>query len=486
MKTFKQSTPSWLLTMMLLVTFSHLFAQKVVNGRLVFQDRASFEATYNKLSAQVAAYVDVRPDVQEGQPFEPSPTLAAFESTMPGFTSLRKLELDDEGAQLSKGISPSELVDYTWVSDEIAASLINGKYVVQVADTIFYLRSKNLTVKILNANERVLSSVLAGEPLSNYASFIIVDDRGGSDCTADFDFSTSYLTSNSGSFTFTGFTPATGTIYKWDFGDGTPFSYQKNPSHTYASQGVYHVVLTIETRDGLCYSVTSKVIPVNQGCIALFKYNTTGAPGGICFNDNSTTINGTIIKREWSFGDGSPNVVNQMNPCHTFPCDKDYNVTLTITTSTGCSRSMTHKVKISSYACCDKDIDENETRFTMEVEPGKRMIAGSSEDFQLLGIFSNVNADLRHYKKGLFGVWWRHKADLKVEIIGRVYTEDQNDCICKNPYNVDCSDACFCRSVKAKKHVSKKFRTNREDPWIAKFYEGGILRKTIIAPITCS
>jgi len=473
--------------MMLVVTFGNLFAQKVINGRLAFQDQASFEATYKKLSAQVDAYVDTRPDVQEGQPFEPNPTLAAFESSMPGFTSLRKLELDDESAQLSKGISPSELVDYTWVSDDIAATLLNGKYVVQVADTIFYLRSKKLTVKILNANERVLSSVLAGEPLSNYASFIIVDDRGDSDCTADFNFSTSYLTSNSGSFTFTGFAPATGTIYKWDFGDGTPFSYQKNPSHSYASQGVYQVVLTIETRDGLCYSVTSKAIPVNQGCAALFKYDATGAPGGICFNDNSTTINGTIIKREWSFGDGSPNVVNQMNPCHTFPCDKDYNVTLTITTSTGCSRSITHKVKVSSYACCDKDIDENETRFFMEVESGKRAIRGNCEDFYFLwGLWSNVNAELRHYNKGLGGFWWQSKSNLKVEIVGRVYTKDENKCICKNPYNVDCSDACFCRKAKAKKHIPAKFRTFKDDPWVAKFYEGGILRKTIIAPITCS
>lgn len=56
--------------------------------------------------------------------------------------------------------------------------------------------------------------------------------------TADFSFSNTNLT-----FNFTDLTPGS-TSWAWDFGDGN-VSAQQNPSHTYATPGVYTVTLTV-------------------------------------------------------------------------------------------------------------------------------------------------------------------------------------------------------------------------------------------------
>lgn len=53
-------------------------------------------------------------------------------------------------------------------------------------------------------------------------------------------------------------------LYTWNFGDATPVSHAANPSHTYASAGVYTVTLTsvIEGWDGVCSQSISKTISV--------------------------------------------------------------------------------------------------------------------------------------------------------------------------------------------------------------------------------
>ena len=477
---------SLLLTLLLFFSVDSVFCQSVRNGRLVFSSKASFEQTYLRLSAELAAYVEPEGEPAEGVFFDPNPTLGAFESRLQGFVSLRSLALTEEYNQLRAGRSPEGLVDRSWVPDEVAESMLNGDYVVQVSDTIFYLLDKNTTVKILRANETVLSKILQGTPLGTLSNDIIVESRGGGAnevCVSEFTQSASFINTNSGQFTFSGSGVAAGTIYSWDFGDGTS-SNQKNPFKTYASPGEYTVCLTIELEASFCYSFVCHTVKVNQNCQADFKYTKGGTPGLICFTDQSLAANATITDRTWDFGDGTTS--NETNPCHTFLCDKNYAVKLSITASNGCRSESIRTVKVTSYACCDKDIDENETKFIIEVEPGKRRIKGSCEDFYILwGLWSNVNAELKHFKKGAFGWYWLKKSDLKAEIIGNVYTKDENDCICKTPYNVDCADQGHKSMVKAKKHIPAKFKTYKNDPWIAKFYEGGILRKTIVAPITC-
>jgi PKD repeat protein len=57
----------------------------------------------------------------------------------------------------------------------------------------------------------------------------------------------------------TAVSPATITSYSWDFGDSTPLGSGSSPTHTYASNGVFHVTLTVTDSNNLTDSVTHDV-----------------------------------------------------------------------------------------------------------------------------------------------------------------------------------------------------------------------------------
>ncbi len=83
------------------------------------------------------------------------------------------------------------------------------------------------------------------------------------------------------------------------------------------------------------------------------QLNFTGGPVAGCtpwtvqFFDNSTSID-PIILREWNFGDGY-GVFDTLNPWHTYLTPGIYDVTLTLTTSTGCVVSITDSAMITAY-----------------------------------------------------------------------------------------------------------------------------------------
>ncbi len=84
--------------------------------------------------------------------------------------------------------------------------------------------------------------------------------------------------SNNGvnTFYFTAVNPQNVIGYDWDFGDGTPHSYQASPTHTYANSGNYVVVLRLSSTCGFYDDSTSAHIvginPVNVGNEELMVY----------------------------------------------------------------------------------------------------------------------------------------------------------------------------------------------------------------------
>lgn len=67
----------------------------------------------------------------------------------------------------------------------------------------------------------------------------------------------------------------------------------------------------------------------------------------ITFYDSSMSF-GSIVKRYWNFGDGSPIDSVDINPVHTYSAAKDYTVTLTIIGADGCTEVNTQTVRIGS------------------------------------------------------------------------------------------------------------------------------------------
>lgn len=144
--------------------------------------------------------------------------------------------------------------------------------------------------------------------------------------------------------TFTGSVPG-GSSVAWTFGDGGTGT-GATTTHTYSSNGIYVINMSVTDASGCTNSLTLidtirdlnlTIIPdVFHGCIPLTVH----------FSDSiSTTIPivspypAGIASYHWNFGDGSA-ISTAAFPAHTYTATGDYTVVLTITTTNGCTATM--------------------------------------------------------------------------------------------------------------------------------------------------
>lgn len=137
----------------------------------------------------------------------------------------------------------------------------------------------------------------------------------------------------------------TNTTWLWDFGNATQ-STQQNPIANYSTSGNFTVTLKV-TNDKGCSKVVSRpnFIQVPNGVSAHFSHtlaNSCHAPTNIFFVDSSTGP-GTL-SYNWDFGDGGNS--GAQNPSHSYLSGGIFTVTLTTTSSAGCSDTETHTVTI--------------------------------------------------------------------------------------------------------------------------------------------
>jgi PKD repeat protein len=135
------------------------------------------------------------------------------------------------------------------------------------------------------------------------------------------------------------------TSWVWKFGDnGT--STQKNPVHVYTLPGTYSVQLTASNNAGTSTETKSGYIVVGYELMAEFEYTTSNsdntAPLTVAFMDCST---GKPSRWFWTFGDGYRST--EENPIHTYTRPGLYNITLTVTGSSG-SDSVTKSILVKS------------------------------------------------------------------------------------------------------------------------------------------
>lgn len=122
------------------------------------------------------------------------------------------------------------------------------------------------------------------------------------------------------------------THWYWDFGDGSTAT-TKHVSHTFASNGVYPVKLTVGTP--YCRNMTpdSMVTSISVGVPSVdFSANTTMgiAPFPVAFTGTGTNV---PISWAWTFGDGGTAVVQ--NPVYTYNDPGIYTVSLVATNAVG-------------------------------------------------------------------------------------------------------------------------------------------------------
>jgi len=135
------------------------------------------------------------------------------------------------------------------------------------------------------------------------------------------------------------------TNYTWDFGDGN-ISYEQNPRHQYADNGIYEITLTVKDNENATNSTTESIIVLNIPPIADFSFQPSNPRTTtiVKFKDNSTDSDGSIVSYYWEFGDGSNST--EQNPEHVFYNPGIFKVTLTVTDNDNATSSKSLNVKV--------------------------------------------------------------------------------------------------------------------------------------------
>jgi hypothetical protein len=136
------------------------------------------------------------------------------------------------------------------------------------------------------------------------------------------------------------------TTWFWDFGDGIGTSSVENPNcYTYATPGIYTIVLTATASTGCSARVTLQDT-VHPNPIVYFNAFEAcfGTPSEFINNslvESPVSISDSINLLQWDYGDGSANTFNTNSEPdtlkHTYAACGAYNITLTVTTVYGCT-----------------------------------------------------------------------------------------------------------------------------------------------------
>jgi gliding motility-associated-like protein len=139
---------------------------------------------------------------------------------------------------------------------------------------------------------------------------------------------------------FTNTSPvATGTTYKWDFGNGNT-STLRDPQTSYTDPRGYTVTLQVSNDGGTTYTAApSQSIVAYKNPTALFTVDSRKGctPFTANFTDKSTNGDGTINQWSWDFRTGTSSALQ--NPSCTYNSAGIYNVFLQVTDTHGCTSS---------------------------------------------------------------------------------------------------------------------------------------------------
>ncbi len=172
-----------------------------------------------------------------------------------------------------------------------------------------------------------------------------------------------------GSIQFFNTTNLNGT-YVWDFGDGQTYTGPNPPPHIFQNSGLYDISLTYTSSAGCSGTQTLnnyiEITPVEAGFFAL---DTGGcAPFTVQFIDTSYTPSNPIVSWQWNFGNGQT-FNGQIPPTQTYGVGL-YDVSLIITTASGCTDTLTKTpyITVGSIDSIDFSWDPNITCANTDVE----------------------------------------------------------------------------------------------------------------------
>ena len=136
------------------------------------------------------------------------------------------------------------------------------------------------------------------------------------------------------------------TTWLWNFGDGAT-STSQNPVHNYSALGSYTVTLTTSIGGGCPNTMTKPAfVKVAAPVIAISNAPAYGCAPFIYTPTISVTTVDAVTSYAWDFGNGF--TFNGLTPPPQTYAAGIYNISLTITTSGGCTATATGTVKVGS------------------------------------------------------------------------------------------------------------------------------------------
>src|SRR5207249_2382067 len=106
--------------------------------------------------------------------------------------------------------------------------------------------------------------------------------------------------------------------------------------------------VTLIADNGVCYDTAiSSTFYMTSSISAGFSSGTNSCNKTAIFTDASSASNGALTY-DWNFGDAGPTHSTAANPSFTYSSAAVYNVSLTVTSISGCSLTISHPVTIGS------------------------------------------------------------------------------------------------------------------------------------------
>ena len=186
--------------------------------------------------------------------------------------------------------------------------------------------------------------------LSCLSFLIITTCAGFAQCSADFDNSINGLTVN-----FTNESTGSFNYVEYEYGDGNGSVYINDPSHTYASAGVYPVCMYIlDTVTFQCFSEFCDTLYLGGAtCGAFFDIDIDGLDAD--FYDESI---GAFDSVWYDFGDG--NGSNDPDPSHSYSGEGSYTICLSLFDNGTMCDSTCYTIYFTDEECeADFSYDDN-------------------------------------------------------------------------------------------------------------------------------
>lgn len=153
------------------------------------------------------------------------------------------------------------------------------------------------------------------------------------------------------------------TSYFWDFGDGNN-STDVDPTHTYADDGTYTVVLSA-TNDCGTVTMTETIVIVTAPTAGFSSNVTSGCDPLTVMFMNQSSSNATSF--QWSFPGGNPSSSTEENPTVTYNDPGTYTVTLTVSNTAGSNTAtQTNYITVNTtpFAGFTSTVNNNTASFT--------------------------------------------------------------------------------------------------------------------------